>query len=86
MAKKRSKPAQASANIVSPDEKPVTDFVTPIEFERWLDKHHTDHNGLWIRFFKANSGCASITYAQALDFALSYGWIDGLVRAGDEVS
>ena len=55
-------------------------------FERWLAKHHGEHGGVWIRFFKADSGHASITYAQALDVALCYGWIDGPVRKGDGVS
>lgn len=48
--------------------------------------HHSEHSGVWIRFFKIGSGHLSVTYAQALDVALCYGWIDGPVRKGDELS
>ena len=82
-------PAQVSAaikDVASPDDKPVIPFKNPKAFERWLNQHHATHGGAWIRFFKVASGHASITYAQALEVALCYGWIDGPVRKGDEVS
>ncbi len=41
---------------------------------------------MWIRFFKVDSGHDSVSYSEALDIALCYGWIDGPVRKGDELS
>ncbi len=86
MAKKSPKPNNNRAEIISPDGKPVIAFATPKQFASWLGKHHAEHQGVWIQFFKVASGYQSITYAQALDVALCYGWIDGPVRKGNDVS
>ena len=55
-------------------------------FEEWIARQDAGHEGIWIRFFKKNSGVDSITYAEALDIALCYGWIDGPVRSADDIS
>lgn len=86
MAKKQTKTVVELTAVDSPDGKPVIAFPTPAIFDRWLSKHHTEHGGVWIQFFKKDSGHKSITYAQALDIALCHGWIDGLVRKGNAVS
>jgi uncharacterized protein YdeI (YjbR/CyaY-like superfamily) len=86
MPKKKSKPTTSNHVVASPDDKPVLPFATPAVFERWLAKHHVDHAGVWIQFFKVASGQKTITYAQALEVALCYGWIDGPVRKGNDVS
>lgn len=85
MAKKNSKTTKPPTVIASPDGKPVIAFSTPNKLERWLSKHHAEHGGVWIQFFKKDSYHKSITYAEALDVALCYGWIDGPIRKGDEV-
>ena len=85
MSKKSKKPSNQLAEVTSPDGKPVIAYVSPKELAIWLRKHHSEHQGVWIQFFKAASGYPSITYAQALDVALCYGWIDGPVRKGNEV-
>lgn len=82
MAKKRSQPTKPANAIASPDGKPVIAFSTTGKLERWLNKHHAEHGGVWIQFFKKDSGHKSIAYAEALDVALCYGWIDGPVRKG----
>lgn len=84
MAKKSHKLTSNAVEIVSPDGKPVIAFTGPKPFATWLHKNHLEHQGLWIQFFKVASGYPSITYAQALDVALCYGWIDGPVRKGNE--
>ena len=61
-------------------------FKSPAEFRRWLETHHADETGIWLRIFKKDSGAKSITYAEALDQALCYGWIDGLKKSYDERS
>lgn len=52
----------------------------------WLAKHHTRAEGIWLRFYKKGSGVKTITYAEALDGALCYGWIDGQGRGYDSES
>ncbi len=86
MKKKPAKPIRIAETLESPDDKPVIAFAKPALFEKWLAKNHADHSGLWIRFYKVASGTPSITYAEALDVALCYGWIDGPIRKGDDVS
>jgi uncharacterized protein YdeI (YjbR/CyaY-like superfamily) len=66
-------------------ELPTFSFVAPRDFSEWLAEHH-DSRGIWLRFAKKRSGAASITYAEAIDVALAWGWIDGQKRSGDEAS
>jgi len=65
---------------------PVVSFPSPGEWENWLAKNHSVASGLWLRIFKKASGEASITYPEALDGALCYGWIDGQKKTYDERS
>ncbi len=67
-----------------PDEKPVESFADAAAFEAWLATHHSDHPGIWLRIAKKGSANPSVSYEQALDIALSYGWIDGQKRAVDD--
>src|SRR6476660_7786456 len=61
-------------------------FKTPDEFRDWLLKNHDSAGELLIGFHKKDSGKKSITYAEALDEALCFGWIDGVRRRLDETS
>lgn len=56
---------------------PVVFFETPEAWRAWLQANHTSHGGLWVRMYPKDGGKPSLTYAQALDEALCYGWIDG---------
>ena len=56
-------------------------FKTAREFERWLAANHRKPTSLLVGFYKAGSGEPSITYSEALDAALMYGWIDGVRRS-----
>lgn len=56
---------------------PVHAFDSPAAFEAWLAEHHDRVPAIAIRLAKKGSGIPSITYAEALDVALCYGWIDG---------
>ena len=67
-------------------EQPVIAFETAEGWEAWLAKNHAESNGIWLRFFKKGTGIASINYAEALDEALCYGWIDGQGKSHDEQS
>jgi len=68
----------------------VHTFKTPEAYEKWLSKNHSKSTGIWVRFLKKShkesSGEKSITYAEALDVALCYGWIDSQAAPCDEVS
>jgi uncharacterized protein YdeI (YjbR/CyaY-like superfamily) len=61
-------------------------FKTPAAFRQWLIKNHSQVPELWVGFYKKASGKPSITYHEALDEALCFGWIDGVRKRFDEVS
>lgn len=65
---------------------PILSFKSQKDWASWLAKQHAASNGIWLRFFKKDSGVASVTYAEALDEALCYGWIDGRLDPYDEKS
>jgi uncharacterized protein YdeI (YjbR/CyaY-like superfamily) len=50
----------------------------------WLDKNHRSSGGIWLRLAKKNSGLQSVSYTEALETALCYGWIDGHKRPESE--
>jgi uncharacterized protein YdeI (YjbR/CyaY-like superfamily) len=64
----------------------IISFRTAIEFRRWLERNHRESPGIRLRIFKKGSRVASITYAEALDEALCFGWIDGQKEPHDETS
>jgi uncharacterized protein YdeI (YjbR/CyaY-like superfamily) len=55
-----------------------TFFTSREKFRAWLEKHHSKTPELWIGFYKKDSGRRGITYKDALDEALCFGWIDGV--------
>ena len=63
---------------------PTVAFKTAKTFEKWLEKNYENTNGLWLKIFKKDSGEKTISYAEALDVALCYGWIDSQKKAFDE--
>jgi uncharacterized protein YdeI (YjbR/CyaY-like superfamily) len=71
---------------VTKKEQPVLTFKTQKEWEKWLSQNHDKSDGIWIRFYKKSSNLPTVTYAQALDEALCYGWIDGQAKSLDELS
>lgn len=65
------------------DEVPMTPifFASPAELRAWLGEHHAREAALWVGFRKKGSGRVGITWPEAVDQALRFGWIDG-VRKG----
>jgi uncharacterized protein YdeI (YjbR/CyaY-like superfamily) len=61
-------------------------FNSAADFRCWLEEHHSKSAGMWLRIFKKHSKEKSITYAEALDEALCYGWIDGQKKPFDKLS
>lgn len=67
-------------------ELPVLGFRRAADWARWLERHGARARGVWLRIAKKGSGGTSVTYAEALEEALCYGWIDGQKKRGDEES
>ncbi|HKY28790.1 MAG TPA: YdeI/OmpD-associated family protein, partial [Pyrinomonadaceae bacterium] len=61
-------------------------FKSPGECRKWLEWNHDKQSELWFGFYKKSSGKKGITYKEALDEALCFGWIDGLKHRVDENS
>ncbi|RZJ83188.1 MAG: hypothetical protein EON88_29105 [Brevundimonas sp.] len=64
----------------------VRAFADKDGFHAWLGQNHDRETELWIRIYKVKSGVASITWAEAVDVILCWGWIDGVRKSLDEVS
>ncbi len=61
-------------------------FKTAKAFGAWLKKNHSTSTDVWIQLFKKGSGVKTITYAEALDEALCFGWIDSQKKSFDDAS
>lgn len=66
------------------DELAVVPFETKKKWADWLARQHDKSAGVWLKLAKKDTGIPSITYEQALDVALCYGWIDGQKKSFDE--
>ncbi len=66
------------------DGRPILEFASQAEWEAWLDAEHADSDGVWLKFAKKGAGVETVTYAEAVDVALCYGWIDSLVNSLDD--
>jgi uncharacterized protein YdeI (YjbR/CyaY-like superfamily) len=62
----------------------ATYFASAADFRRWLEKHHGTATELVVGFFKKSSGQGGLTYTEAVDELLCFGWIDGVVRRIDD--
>jgi uncharacterized protein YdeI (YjbR/CyaY-like superfamily) len=63
---------------------PILPFASRKKWADWLAKQHDKSAGVWLELAKKDSGIASVTYDEALDVALCYGWIDGQKKGFDE--
>lgn len=62
----------------------IRTFTTPSAWETWLEKNHRKSSGMWLRLGKKGAGLKSVSYGEALEVALCYGWIDGQKRSESE--
>jgi uncharacterized protein YdeI (YjbR/CyaY-like superfamily) len=62
---------------------PIVAFASQEEWAVWLAAEHASATGIWIKFAKKASGIPTVVYAEALEVALCYGWIDGQTRRVD---
>jgi len=63
---------------------PIRLFASPRDWIAWLDENHTASAGIWLRLAKKGSPIQSVSYAEALEAALCYGWIDALKKGESE--
>lgn len=61
-------------------------FASTAEWRAWLEKRHADTPELWVAFYKRDTGRPSITWPEAVDGALCFGWIDGVRKSIDAAS
>jgi uncharacterized protein YdeI (YjbR/CyaY-like superfamily) len=66
------------------DEKPILVFRQKNDWVAWLDNNQVTSSGVWLRLAKKASGLKSVSYDEALNVALCYGWIDGQKKPDDE--
>ncbi|HLX09259.1 MAG TPA: YdeI/OmpD-associated family protein [Thermoanaerobaculia bacterium] len=62
---------------MSIDQDPRLSFPSRAAWEAWLAGHHASSSGVWLMIAKQGSGIVTVTYSDAIDGALCYGWIDG---------
>ena len=63
---------------------PTLPFASAAAWEAWLEDHHAESKGVWIKMAKMDAGIESVRYPEVLDSALCFGWIDGRRDALDE--
>jgi uncharacterized protein YdeI (YjbR/CyaY-like superfamily) len=63
---------------------PTIEFPDPEAWERWLHEHHAASSGVWVKVAKKGAPTPTVNYAQALEEAIRYGWIDGQKAGHDE--
>ena len=66
------------------DERPVLAFESARVWREWLKANHDEALGVWVKIAKKASGIATVTYQEALEDALCFGWIDGQKRSYDD--
>jgi len=68
------------------NEEAVHEFKDQAALEKWFSRNHAKASELWIKTHKKDSGLPSVTYAEALDVALCWGWIDAIKKSFDDRS
>lgn len=68
--------------------KPITPkfFRSSAHFRRWLERNHDKRAEVWVGYYKKSTGRPTMTWAESVDEALCFGWIDGIRKAIDEIS
>jgi uncharacterized protein YdeI (YjbR/CyaY-like superfamily) len=80
------KPTPVTAAPDVPSDLPIVQPRSRAAWARWLEEHHASSRGVWLRMSKKGAATITITYPEALEEALCYGWIDGQARGFDDES
>lgn len=70
----------------APDGQPILTFATQDAFKEWLGAEYERPDGIWLRLAKKGSDLQTLTYADAVEVALCFGWIDSQARGYDDES
>lgn len=70
--------------VTRPDRHQVQVFPTAADFRSWLEVHHASADELWVGYYKKRAGKHAMTYPEAVDEALCFGWIDGIGYTVDD--
>lgn len=68
----------------APADLPIIAFASAQDWEGWLSREHATSTGVWLKIAKQAAGIDTVSYTEALDSALCYGWIDGQKGALDK--
>lgn len=71
---------------IIPDPARIRAFRSEAAFEKWLAANHARATELWLKIHKKDAGLPTVTYPEALDVALCWGWIDGIRKSFDDRS
>lgn len=63
---------------------PAIQAPTRAHWRQWLAEHHATQKNVWLKIFKKDSGTPSVTYDEAVDEALCFGWVDSAIKKGDQ--
>ncbi|WP_224363440.1 YdeI/OmpD-associated family protein [Hyalangium versicolor] len=85
-AKKASAKKPAAKKAGTQGELPILSFTKPEAWSDWLDKNHASSRGVLLKFARKASGIPSITYQEAVEVALIWGWIDGQAKRLDDTA
>jgi uncharacterized protein YdeI (YjbR/CyaY-like superfamily) len=75
---------RSNSFVKNSDNVPIMSFETQQDWEAWLIEYHADTKGIWLKIAKKEARTPSVSYAEALEGALCYGWIDGQKAAFDD--
>lgn len=64
----------------------LLDVASPEQWEQWLEANHDTVTEVWLRLFNKSAGEVPLSYGEAVEIALRFGWIDSLAQGHDEVS
>lgn len=81
--KKRAEEEEGATPGRASVEPEIAAFADARAWTTWLAEHHASSPGVWLKLAKKSSAIASITYAEAVEGALAWGWIDGQKQAHD---
>jgi uncharacterized protein YdeI (YjbR/CyaY-like superfamily) len=70
--------------VIKSTDIPILPFASKKKWAAWLAKQHNNASGVWLELAKKGSGIPSVTYDEAVDVALCYGWIDGQKKGLDD--
>ena len=83
LPKKKPKKSAESPSSAPKAELAVHAFETQLAFERWLKREHKTSPGIWLRLMKKTATTRGVSYQEALEVALGWGWIDGQLKTYD---